>query len=77
MMRKFVNFMTVVKSKNRELLSPSSRHHVSCDDCLQNKREKVAELFCAVFCLTVVHSIKVKAKGKGFPMLDTERWARS
>jgi len=35
---------------------PSSRHHLSCDDCLEDKRGKLSELFCAVLCMTVVHN---------------------
>ena len=34
-----------------------SRHHLSYDDCLEHKRRKIIrELFCAVLCMTVVHS---------------------
>jgi len=34
----------------------SSRRHVGCDDCLENKR--VSEMFSAVQCTTIVHSYK-------------------
>ena len=34
---------------------PSSRHHLSYDDCLQNKRGN-CPLFCAVLCALIVHS---------------------
>jgi len=38
-----------------ELPLPSSRHHLSYDDCLEQKG-KLSELFCAVLCMTVVHN---------------------
>jgi len=34
---------------------PSTRHHLSYDDCLAEE-EKLSELFCAVLCTTAVHS---------------------
>jgi len=34
---------------------PSSRRHLSYDDCLEDKR-KLSEMFCAVLCTTVVHN---------------------
>jgi len=34
---------------------PSSRHHLSYDDCLEVE-EKLSELFCAALHTTVVHS---------------------
>ena len=35
---------------------PSSRHHLSYGDCLEDKREKLSELFCAILWATVVHN---------------------
>jgi len=35
---------------------PSSRHHLSYDDCLESKEGKLSELFCAVLYTTVVHN---------------------
>jgi len=45
---------------------PSSRHHLSYDDCLEDKREKLSELFCAILCLrtTVVHNDMHTADGR-------------
>ena len=34
---------------------PSSWHHLSCADCLENKWGKLSELFFAVLCMTVMH----------------------
>jgi len=36
------------------ILLPSSRHHLSYGDCLEDKRENIH--FCAALCTTVVHS---------------------
>jgi len=34
---------------------PSSWHHLSCADCLENKWGKLSELFFAMLCMTVIH----------------------
>jgi len=35
---------------------PSSRHHLSSDDCSGGLEGRLSELFCAVLCTTIVHS---------------------
>jgi len=34
-------------------------------------------VWLTIVCMCIVPSVLVKGKGKGFPMLDTERWAWS
>jgi len=42
---------------------PSSRHHLSYDDCLDDEG-KLSELYCALLCTAVVHSNTHTLKAK-------------
>ena len=41
-----------------KFLLPSSRHHLSYDDFLEDKREIVQTVLCCVLCATVLHCDK-------------------
>jgi len=43
-------------SAHLTLSLPSNRRHLSCDDCLEDKREDCWEMSCAVLCTAVVHN---------------------
>ena len=60
------NWYSVVRS-----LLPSSRHHLSYDDCRSTRG--IIELFCAVFCTTVVHTM---IRTYMWAVLKAECWFR-
>ena len=40
----------------------NTRQHLSYDDCLEDKREDLSGLFCAVLCNMIVHVWRIRGK---------------